>query len=169
MFVIRRIFDDVTPADRDAAAQVRKMLREKFLDMREEEIGGLGQRLRNPMKQRFRTVLFVAERRPGETKGFALLMYAPKEVLSPALSVVREFRPQFLVVAFGLDTAKLDPTGSWSLEASDLRENGRLIGRTGLPVLVVQEGGHRTRTLGRNARAFFEGLDAGAREVRLWR
>jgi len=60
----------------------------------------------------------------------------------------------------GLDTAKSDPTGTWSLEARDFEENGRRIGSLRLPTLVVQEGGYRTRTLGTNARRFFEGLHA---------
>jgi GNAT superfamily N-acetyltransferase len=35
-----------------------------------------------------------------------------------------------------------------------------MIGELGIPVLVVQEGGYRTRTLGIHARSFFEGLSA---------
>ena len=66
-------------------------------------------------------------------------------------------------MALGLDTAKGDPTGTWSLDREGLsRANGRMIGGLGLPTLVVQEGGYRTRTLGVNARAFFEGLAATA-------
>ena len=66
-------------------------------------------------------------------------------------------------MALGLDTAKGDPTGTWTLTPDDFAENGRRIGALGLPTLVVQEGGYRTRTLGRNARSFFEGLHKGAR------
>ena len=61
-------------------------------------------------------------------------------------------------MALGLDTAKGDPTGSFSLKARDFRENGRIIGALGLRTLVVQEGGYRTQTLGINARNFFAGL-----------
>ena len=38
-----------------------------------------------------------------------------------------------------------------------------MIGELGLPTLIVQEGGYRTRTLGLNARHFLEGFLAGAR------
>ncbi|HUF13430.1 MAG TPA: histone deacetylase family protein [Longimicrobiales bacterium] len=86
--------------------------------------------------------------------------------LGAALRRVREFDPRFLVVALGLDTAKNDPTGSWSLGADDFERNGRMIGSLGLPTLVVQEGGYRTRTLGVNARRFFQGLREGARSAR---
>jgi acetoin utilization deacetylase AcuC-like enzyme len=61
----------------------------------------------------------------------------------------------------GLDTAKGDPTGSFTLGAQDFRENGRRLGLLGLPILVVQEGGYKTRSLGANARHFFAGLCEG--------
>ena len=66
------------------------------------------------------------------------------------------------MVALGLDTARGDPTGTWGLLARDFEAGGRMVGELGLPTLVVQEGGYRTRTLGTNARRFFEGLLAGA-------
>ena len=81
-----------------------------------------------------------------------------REALSRALQVVRDFAPDFLVIPLGLDPAKGDPTGTWSLNSKDFEQNGRLFGELSLPTLVVQEGGYRTRTLGRNARHFFQGL-----------
>ena len=63
-----------------------------------------------------------------------------------------------MVVALGLDTAKSDPTGTWSLRAEDFRRNGLAVGGLGRPILVVQEGGYKTRSLGTNARNFFAGL-----------
>ena len=78
--------------------------------------------------------------------------------LAKMLKRIQAFKPDFLVVALGLDTAKADPTGSWTLVAGDFETNGRMIGALNLPTLVVQEGGYRTRTLGVNARHFFEGL-----------
>lgn len=85
-----------------------------------------------------------------------------QQVLGEALRRVVRFRPQFLVVALGLDTAKEDPTGSWSLEADDFETLGKMIGLVNLPTLIVQEGGYDTRVLGINARRFFSGLWAGA-------
>jgi acetoin utilization deacetylase AcuC-like enzyme len=101
-----------------------------------------------------------------EGAGFNLNLPLPETVegdkyrkaLSAALRRVADFKPHFLVVALGLDTAKGDPTGTWSLTWRDFELNGRLIGELGIPVLVVQEGGYRTRTLGANARHFFIGL-----------
>jgi hypothetical protein len=83
-----------------------------------------------------------------------------RDALDQALGRIRRFRPTYLVVALGLDTAKGDPTGTWTLGGRDFEENGRRIGALRLPTLVVQEGGYRTRTLGTNARRFFEGLHA---------
>jgi len=84
-----------------------------------------------------------------------------KETLLYAINKIKEFEPDFLVVAFGLDTAKKDPTGTWSLEYKDFEENGELISLLGLPTLVVQEGGYNTRTMGKNAVSFLRGLAGG--------
>ena len=84
------------------------------------------------------------------------------KVLKRALKRIVAFKPRFLVVCLGLDTAKNDPTGSWSLMARDFENNGREIGALKLPTLVVQEGGYRIRSLGINARSFFTGLSLGA-------
>ncbi|MEF2145354.1 MAG: histone deacetylase family protein [Desulfovibrionaceae bacterium] len=83
------------------------------------------------------------------------------KALDRALSRIAHFKPMFLVVALGLDPAKGDPTGTWSLTAADFEENGRRIGVLGLPTLVVQEGGYRIPSLGLNARRFFLGLREG--------
>lgn len=109
---------------------------------------------------------FADEKGEGEGKGYNLNLPLPENIegeryrkeLAVALERIRKFRPQFLVVALGLDTAKGDPTGSFRLLSKDFRENGRMIGGPGHPTLVVQEGGYKTQTLGINARNFFSGL-----------
>ncbi|MCA9774289.1 MAG: histone deacetylase family protein, partial [Myxococcales bacterium] len=115
---------------------------------------------------------FEDERGEGPGEGFNLNIALPETIevaryhkaLERALRRIKEFRPTFLVVALGLDPAKGDPTGTWNLVARDFQQNGRMIGALRLPTLVIQEGGYRTRTLGANARAFFEGLVEGARK-----
>ncbi|KIH76055.1 Acetoin utilization deacetylase AcuC [Geoalkalibacter ferrihydriticus] len=84
------------------------------------------------------------------------------EALHKALKRIVRFRPAYLVVSLGLDTAKGDPTGTWSLAARDFERVGRAIGALKLPTLVVQEGGYRNRVIGTNARNFFTGLWQGA-------
>jgi acetoin utilization deacetylase AcuC-like enzyme/ribosomal protein S18 acetylase RimI-like enzyme len=113
---------------------------------------------------------FSEERGEGDGEGFNLNLPLPEQVdgekyrvaLARALRRIEVFDPDFLVVALGLDTAKSDPTGTWSLQARDYEQNGRMIGALGLPVAVIQEGGYRTRTLGVNARNFFSGLAPSA-------
>lgn len=109
---------------------------------------------------------FRDERGRGEGQGYNV-NYPLKEaidgeeyckVLSRALRKVAGFKPKFLVLPFGLDTAKADPTGTWGLIGKDFEANGRLIGALQLPTLVVQEGGYRVKSLGANARHFFIGL-----------
>jgi len=85
-------------------------------------------------------------------------------VLERALKRIEKFRPKFLVLALGLDTVRKDPTGTWSLSAADLKQNGLMIGSLQLPTVVVQEGGYRSRSLGSNARSFFLGLWSGMHE-----
>ncbi len=113
---------------------------------------------------------FEEERGAGAGLGFNHNIPLPEHLegeryrdhLGRALRQVQRFRPHFLVVCLGLDTASADPTGTWSLSAADFAENGRMIGALRLPTVVVQEGGYNTRTLGNNARHFFDGLWRGA-------
>jgi len=83
------------------------------------------------------------------------------EALRKALRKIKAFDPAYLVVAFGLDTAKDDPTGKWALIPADFEYNGKQIASLRKPVLVVQEGGYKTKMLGVNARHFFLGLLTG--------
>jgi len=113
---------------------------------------------------------YEEERGEGRGRGFNLNFPLPenldgaryRKTLQAALQRIDKFRPRFLVVSLGLDTAKGDPTGSFTLVAQDFRDNGRLVGALKLPTLVVQEGGYRIRTLGSNARNFFTGLWQGS-------
>lgn len=81
-----------------------------------------------------------------------------RKALRAALDRIREYKPDFLLVALGLDTAKGDPTGTWSLSPEDFERNGELIGSLNLPTVVLQEGGYKSRSLGPNATHFFSGL-----------
>ncbi len=85
-----------------------------------------------------------------------------RQVLQRVLKRLTRFNPAFLVVCLGLDTAKADPTGTWSLETEDFEREGEMIGLLHLPTLVIQEGGYDTRVLGTNARHFFTGLWSGS-------
>jgi acetoin utilization deacetylase AcuC-like enzyme len=109
---------------------------------------------------------FAEEKGAGEGMGYNVNIPMPEsvdgrrygEVLGNALGRVRRFAPAFLVLCLGLDTSRKDPTGSWDLSPADFEDSGRAVGRLKLPVLVVQEGGYNTRTLGQCAARFFKGL-----------
>jgi acetoin utilization deacetylase AcuC-like enzyme/GNAT superfamily N-acetyltransferase len=88
-----------------------------------------------------------------------------RNAVAQGLRRIARHDAKFLVVAMGFDTAKGDPTGTWSNNAGDFQALGRMIGAAGYPTVVVQEGGYRVRTLGVNARNFFTGLAAGMGEA----
>ena len=77
MFIIRRIFDDVITRDREAIAQVQDILKKQFNALDDSEIDRLVRKLKNPLKYRFKTVLFIAEDHHGHVKGFALVQHEP--------------------------------------------------------------------------------------------
>lgn len=118
---------------------------------------------------------FEGERGEDEGLGFNINHPLPEdlngsqylEVLKTCIKRIRQFRPRYLVVALGLDPAKADPTGSWSLRAADFEKNGEIVGELRIPTLVVQEGGYNTRNLGVNALHFFRGLHRGAWETKV--
>lgn len=113
---------------------------------------------------------FEDETGAGEGLGFNLNLPLPEQLdgagfrvaLERAIRRIRRFKPAFLIIALGLDTANGDPTGTWSLKGADFVENGRLLGQLELPTVVIQEGGYDNRVLGSNARQFFKGLWEGA-------
>lgn len=115
---------------------------------------------------------FAEECGEGEGEGFNRNFPLPeaatteehRETLKKALNLIVQFNPKFLVVALGLDTARGDPTGTWSLDAKDFEQVGLLIGALPFPTLFVQEGGYRTKTIGVNVRHLFKGVWKGAFE-----
>ncbi|GAC1468881.1 MAG: hypothetical protein NVSMB9_12020 [Isosphaeraceae bacterium] len=113
---------------------------------------------------------FADEVGEGEGKGFNHNLPLGEEVHDPrylealddALAIIRKFKPEALVVSLGLDIAKADPTGTWSVTREGLFEIGQRIGNLRLPTLMVQEGGYNIRSLGRNAERMLTGVCAGA-------
>ncbi|MFH1878967.1 MAG: histone deacetylase family protein [Candidatus Omnitrophota bacterium] len=75
MFRIRRIYDGILPGDGEIITRVQEILRSQFSLLSEDEISGLPEKLRDPVKYRFRSILFVADDLKGNIKGFAFLLY----------------------------------------------------------------------------------------------
>ena len=76
VFRIRRIHDDILPANQRAIENVKRLLRERFKTAPEHVVSGLSEHLRDPLKRQLRIVILVAETRRG-VRGFAILMHAP--------------------------------------------------------------------------------------------
>ncbi|WP_028650426.1 histone deacetylase family protein [Nocardioides halotolerans] len=66
-----------------------------------------------------------------------------------------------LVVSLGVDAAKDDPESPLQVTADGYREAGRLLRATGLPAVVVQEGGYHLPTLGGLVAAYLAGHARG--------
>ena len=78
MFRIRRIYDDILPINQEALRQIKEIMRTQFDDISEKEVESIGEKLRNPSKQQFRSILFEAESLRRKVLGFALLLHEPR-------------------------------------------------------------------------------------------
>ncbi|MDY6849531.1 MAG: GNAT family N-acetyltransferase [Geoalkalibacter sp.] len=78
MFRIRRIYDDLRPINRDALAQVQRILRDQFPDLAERDIEKIPDLLRDSFKHGFRCILYVAEDARQSVRGFALASHDPQ-------------------------------------------------------------------------------------------
>ncbi len=79
--------------------------------------------------------------------------------LADAISEVRRFEPDALVVPLGLDTFAGDPTTNFGIETEDFTRMGREIASLGLQTLVVLEGGYSVEHIGNNTVSFLAGLE----------
>jgi len=77
MFRIRKILDNTSAANRAAIDQVLRILEEQFPNVRAEELVKLPQQLNDPLKYKYRSILFIAENGTGKVKGFAMLLHMP--------------------------------------------------------------------------------------------
>lgn len=78
--------------------------------------------------------------------------------LEQALTKVRLFVPDIVLVSFGLDIVESDPEGGFRLDSQTLKPIGSYFRELSIPLVVVQEGGYDLNTLGESAVAFFQGL-----------
>jgi acetoin utilization deacetylase AcuC-like enzyme len=62
------------------------------------------------------------------------------------------------VLSLGFDIMAGDPTGTFNVSPRGMFRIGKMIAETGLPILVVQEGGYSLRNLRLGATEFFRGI-----------
>jgi acetoin utilization deacetylase AcuC-like enzyme len=79
--------------------------------------------------------------------------------LDEALSRIRAYAPEALVVSLGVDTFKDDPISFFRLASDDFRDYGQRIGRLEMPTLFVMEGGYAVAEIGLNTVNVLEGFE----------
>ncbi|PLW99846.1 MAG: acetylpolyamine amidohydrolase, partial [Marinilabiliales bacterium] len=118
MFRIRRILNDRSEADRSAIQQSREILESQFPDIDKAKFDLIPHQLRDSLKYKLQTSLYVAETRTGTVQGFALLMYAPDL--------------NFTYLDFIATKRNTSPTGIGSALYQRLREESQHLGVKGL-------------------------------------
>ncbi|WP_145030235.1 GNAT family N-acetyltransferase [Caulifigura coniformis] len=78
MFRIRRIYDDLVPVNQNAILECQRILQSHFSGVTDATVELLIEKLRNPFRQKFRSILYVAERGHGTVQGFAFAMHDPE-------------------------------------------------------------------------------------------
>lgn len=104
----------------------------------------------------------------GQGEGYNLNLPLPRgtkidayrAALATALRRITDFNPDVLVIAAGLDISVDDPFQGFAIETSGFATIGRDIAGLKLPMLVVQEGGYPSASLGANLASLLEGLRA---------
>ncbi len=93
MFRVRLIHDDALPVNRSAIGEVKEILAADRPPPPEDAFDNLVSELRNPFRQRFRTVLYVAENARRRVMGFANVLDDPEVGFRylEYLSVAEEF------------------------------------------------------------------------------
>ena len=72
------------------------------------------------------------------------------EALAAALSRIRAYRPDAIVVSLGVDTFEHDPISSFKLRSDDYLRLGEALRTVRLPALFVMEGGYALDAIGLN-------------------
>ncbi|GMG84206.1 histone deacetylase family protein [Paralimibaculum aggregatum] len=83
------------------------------------------------------------------------------DALERGLERIAAFGPDVLVLALGLDAFEGDPFGGLAVTTPGFARIAEAIGRLGLPLVIVQEGGYLCAELGANLESFLSGLPAG--------
>ncbi len=83
------------------------------------------------------------------------------DTLEIALERIGSFGADCLVVALGLDASIDDPFKGLAITRDGFARIGARLAGTGLPLLMVQEGGYLSDALGSNLRAVLDGVASG--------
>lgn len=78
--------------------------------------------------------------------------------ITTGLARIADFAPQALVVSLGLDAHENDPLKGLQVTFDGFTRAGRMIAETGLPTVLVQEGGYLSPDLTRSLASFLAGF-----------
>ena len=79
--------------------------------------------------------------------------------LDTALARIRQFAPDVLVLALGLDASRDDPLAFLGITTRGFERIGAAVSALGLPTVLVQEGGYVSDSLGDNLVAVLRGFE----------
>ncbi|QWW68039.1 histone deacetylase family protein [Rhizobium sp. WYJ-E13] len=80
--------------------------------------------------------------------------------LADALSRIKVFGAEAIVVALGVDTFERDPISFFTLKSEDFIRIGEMISAFGLPVVTCMEGGYGVPEIGFNVANVLKGMEA---------
>lgn len=80
------------------------------------------------------------------------------KALNDAMSKIKRFKPDALVVSLGVDTFKDDPISFFKLTSDDFTTYGAAIAKLKLPTLFVMEGGYAVEAIGINTVNVLDGF-----------
>ena len=75
MFRIRKVFDPLSPGNRETIEQVRTILAAQFPTARQVDLQKIPDQLLDPLRYRYRSLLLVAENSRGKVRGFAVALH----------------------------------------------------------------------------------------------
>ncbi len=109
---------------------------------------------------------FEDERGRGAGEGYNINLPMPHgspestffDKLDEAMTAIRLFSPDVLVVPLGFDIYREDPQAQVAVTHGGFHRLGAILNEQPAPVLVVQEGGYHLDSLAENTRQFFTGL-----------
>ncbi|HRR95469.1 MAG TPA: histone deacetylase [Candidatus Ratteibacteria bacterium] len=77
------------------------------------------------------------------------------------LNIIKEFSPDIIGISLGFDTHKKDPLLSLNLDEKDYYLMGKEIGKTGINLFIIFEGGYNLDVLGSSFYCFIKGIERG--------
>ncbi|MGQ7247883.1 histone deacetylase family protein [Halomonas sp. V046] len=79
--------------------------------------------------------------------------------LDDAMVKVRDYRPDLVIIALGVDTFENDPISSFTLQSNDYLDIGKRLQSMALPTLLLMEGGYAVEEIGVNTINILQGFD----------